>query len=190
MTRLFAALLLALLMFMPGTVPAWAADESLSAAANHAFLTANAHKPGVRVTHSGLQYRVLRSGFGTHPTGADTVQISYSTRLINSKMVDSASADLPAVMAVNNVLRGLNEALQLMQAGDHWELVIPPELAFGGKGTPDGTVPPDQALVFDITLISVTRAQAAQSQDGSPFSLYGRDRGIGREAGAMFTLRQ
>jgi FKBP-type peptidyl-prolyl cis-trans isomerase len=186
MTKIFAALFFALVML----APARAADGALSAAANRAFLTANAHKPGVRVTHSGLQYRILRSGFGTHPTPADTVQISYSTHLIDAKLVDTASADLPAVMLVNNVLRGLNEALQLMQAGDHWELVIPPELAFGGKGTPDGTVPPNQTLIFDITLISVSRAQAAQSQDASPFSLYGRDRGIGREAGAMFTLRQ
>ncbi|HEY4275774.1 MAG TPA: FKBP-type peptidyl-prolyl cis-trans isomerase [Rhizomicrobium sp.] len=186
MTRIFTAVFLTLLMF----VPAQAADETLSAAANHAFLTANAHKPGVRVTSSGLQYRILRSGFGTHPTQADTVQISYSTRLINSKVVDTATADLPAALMVSNVLRGLNEALQLMQAGDRWELVIPPELAFGSKGTSDGSVPPGQALVFDITLISVTRAQAAQSQEASPFSVYGRDRGIGREAGAMFTLQQ
>lgn len=182
-----AAPLIVLLACAP--VSAGAADDALSLAATRAFLAANAHKPGVRVTSSGLQYRILRSGFGPHPAPADMVQISYSTRLIDAKLIDTASADLPAVLTVNNVLRGLNEALQLMQAGDRWELVIPPELAFGGKGTPDGTVPPNQALVFDITLMSVTRARAAQSQDASPFSLYGRERGIDREAGAMFTLR-
>jgi FKBP-type peptidyl-prolyl cis-trans isomerase len=187
MTRFSAALLIAALALAP--LPGHAADGGPSLAATRAFLAANARKPGVIVRPSGLQYRILHSGFGSHPTQADTVQISYSTRLIDSKLIDTASTDLPAVMTVNNVLRGLGEALQLMQAGDHWELVIPPELAFGGKGTPDGTVPPNQALIFDITLLSVTRAGTMASQDPSPFSLYGRERGINREAGAMFTLR-
>lgn len=188
MTRLFSALLFAILVI--GSPPVHAADDALSAAANHAFLTANAHKPGVKTRPSGLQYRILRSGFGTHPTAADTVQISYSAHLINSKLVDTASTDLPAVMMVSNVVRGLNEALQLMQPGDHWELVVPADLAFGGKGTPNGSVPPGQTLVFDITLLSVTQAQMAQGQASSGISLYGRQRGISNEAGAMFTIPQ
>ncbi len=177
-------------MLAAAPLPALAADDALSAAANHAFLAANGHKPGVKTRPSGLQYRILRNGFGVHPTAADTVQISYSAHLINSKLVDTASADLPAVMIVNNVLRGLNEALQLMQPGDHWELVIPSDLAFGSKGLPDGGVPPNQSLVFDLTLISVTPAQVAQGQASSGLSLYGRDRGISHEAGAMFTIPQ
>jgi FKBP-type peptidyl-prolyl cis-trans isomerase len=188
MVRISTALLFAILVV--GSPPAHAADDALSAAANHAFLAANAHKPGVKTRPSGLQYRILRNGFGAHPTAADTVQISYSTHLINAKLVDTASGDLPAVMIVNNVLRGLNEALQLMQPGDRWELVIPPDLAFGSKGLPDGTVPPNQTLVFDLTLISVTPAQAAQGQAGSGLSVYGRDRGVSHEAGAMFTIPQ
>lgn len=188
MIRIFAALIFAILTF--GSMPARAADDALSAAANRAFLAANAHKPGVKTRPSGLQYRILRNGFGPHPTAADTVQINYSAHLINAKLVDTASADLPAVMLVNNVLRGLNEALQLMQTGDHWELVIPSDLAFGGKGTSDGNVPPGQTLVFDITLMSVTPAQVAQGQVSSGVSLYGRDRGVSHEAGAMFTIPQ
>jgi FKBP-type peptidyl-prolyl cis-trans isomerase len=188
MTRIFSALLFITLAAAP--LPALAADDALSAAANHAFLAANGHKPGVKTRPSGLQYRILRNGFGVHPTAADTVQISYSAHLINSKLVDTASADLPAVMIVNNVLRGLNEALQLMQPGDHWELVIPSDLAFGSKGLPDGGVPPNQSLVFDLTLISVMPAQVAQGQAGSGLSLYGRERGISHEAGAMFTIPQ
>jgi len=188
MTRIFAVLIFAILT--AGTPPVHAADDALSATANHAFLAANAHKPGVKTRPSGLQYRILRNGFGPHPGAADTVQISYSAHLINSKLVDTASTDLPAVMTVSNVLRGLNEALQLMQPGDHWELVIPADLAFGGKGTPDGGVPPGQTLVFDITLLSVTQAQVAQGQASSGVSLYGRQRGISNEAGAMFTIPQ
>jgi FKBP-type peptidyl-prolyl cis-trans isomerase len=186
MKKLPAALVLAIL----ACAPARAADDALSMAANHAFLDANAHKPGVTVRPSGLQYRILRNGFGSHPAVTDTVEISYSARLINSKVVDTASPDLPAILAVSNVLGGLSEALRLMQPGDRWELVVPSDLAFGGKGTPNGTIPPNQTLVFDVTMIAVIPPQAAQSQDDTSVSVYGRDRGVSHEAGAMFTLRQ
>lgn len=180
----------ALLLMLLASAPVRAADDTLSMAANHAFLDANAHKPGVIVRPSGLQYRILRNGFGSHPAVTDMVEVSYSARLINSKIVDTASPDLPATLAVGNVLGGLSEALRLMQAGDRWELVLPSDLAFGGKGTPNGVVPPNQTLVFDVTMIAVIPPQAAQAQDSSAVSLYGRDRGVSHEAGAMFTLRQ
>ena len=179
---------LALLLMILAAAPAMAADDAPSLAANHAYLADNAHTPGVMVRPDGLQYRILRNGFGSHPAPADTVQISYSTRLINAKLVDTASPDLPAVLTVSNLLRGLNEALQLMAAGDRWELVIPSDLALGSKGTPNGGVPPNQTLVFDLTLIAVIPAQMAQAPDNNGVSIYSRDRGNGHEAGAMFTI--
>lgn len=164
------------------------ADDALSAAANRAFLSDNATKQGVHVLPSGLEYRVLRNGFGSHPTPADFAEFSFSARLISGKLVDSASSDLPANLQVSNLMRGLNEALQRMQVGDRWEVVVPAGLAFGSKG--NGAVPPDQTLVFDITLMAVTPPGQAQSQDSSPISLYGYNRGTEHQAGAMFTLKQ
>src|SRR5215467_12608526 len=78
---------------------------------NQRYLSANAHKPGVIVKPSGLQYRILRSGFGRHPTAADTVEASYSGYLVNGTLVDHASTDLPATIPVSTALRGLSEAL-------------------------------------------------------------------------------
>ncbi len=165
-----------------------AADDALSPAANRAFLSDNASKPGVIVLPSGLEFRVLKNGFGGHPTAGDFAEFSFNARMINGKMVDSASPDLPANLQVSNLLRGLSEALQRMQVGDRWELVVPADLAFGAKGT--AAVPPNQTLVFDITLMAVTRPQQAQSQDSGPFSVYGYNRGTEHQAGAMFTIKQ
>jgi FKBP-type peptidyl-prolyl cis-trans isomerase len=49
-----------------------------------------------------------------------------------------------------------------MHAGDEWELVIPSELGYGANGTPDGSIGPNQTLVFDMTLVSVQPAPAPQ----------------------------
>ena len=51
-----------------------AQDSTLSAQANQAFLAANAEKPGSHVRPSGLQYRIVKNGFGKTPHAADTVE--------------------------------------------------------------------------------------------------------------------
>ena len=178
----------AALLMLAALASPLAADDALSPAANRAFLADNANKPGVRVFPSGLEYRVLRNGFGGHPTASDFAEFSFNARLINGKIVDSASADLPANLQVSNLMRGLNEAVQHMQVGDRWELAIPAELALGAKG--NAAVPPNQTLIFDITLMAVTPPQQAQAQDSSPISIYGYNRGTEHQAGAMFTIKQ
>jgi FKBP-type peptidyl-prolyl cis-trans isomerase FklB len=183
MMKLSAAFLLLTAVLSP-----LCADDVLSAAANRSFLADNANKPGVRSLPSGLEYRVLKNGFGDRPTQSDFAEFSFSARLISGKLVDSASPDLPANLQVSNLLRGLSEALLHMQVGAHWELVVPANLAFGAKG--NAAVPPDQTLVFDITLMAVTPPQQAQAQDSSPISVYGYNRGTEHQAGAMFTIKQ
>jgi FKBP-type peptidyl-prolyl cis-trans isomerase FklB len=46
------------------------------------------------------------------------------------------------------------EALSLMKEGDEWELVIPSNLAYGERGAGD-VIPPNQTLVFRMTLVKV-----------------------------------
>ena len=150
----------ALAFLIACTVPAFAAPagEMLSAAANQAFLAANAAKPGVVTRPDGLQYRIMSPGFGRRPGPADTVQIVYSARLIDGTVFDGASPGLPVTASVNSLIRGMNEALQMMHAGERWQVTIPSHLAFGAAGAANGAVPSNQTLMFDITLVSVSSA--------------------------------
>ena len=177
MRLLFALLLLIL--------PARAADDTLSAAANSAFLAANAARPGTIVRPSGLQYRVLKPGFGVRPGGNDVVRIAYSLKLINGTLVDSTPANLPMAVALNSVgLAGLSEALSLMHVGERWQLVMPAALAFGVKGSPTGNVPGGQALVMDLTILSAAAPRAGETLPENPFSYWSN----GREMGGSFTI--
>lgn len=132
-----------------------AADSSLSEQANAAFLAANAKKPGVQVQPDGLQYRVIHAGYGKRPKASDMVTVSYKGALINGKVFDATEPGLPAQFQANKLIPGWTEALQLMREGDEWELVIPASLAYGSRGA-GGVIPPDQTLVFDLQLISVS----------------------------------
>ena len=166
----FGAILAALTAFLSfATAEVQAADPSLSGEANSAYLRANATKPGVVVRPSGLQYNILKSGFGQRPGLTDTVTCSYTGMLINGKVFDGTEAMTPAQFTVNKLIPGWTEALSLMRVGDKWHLVIPSNLAYGARGAGDGLIPPNQVLVFDMELLAIQLVKpAARSDDRMP----------------------
>ena len=154
------ALLAALTTFLSlATAEVKAADPALSADANAAYLAANSHKPGVVVRPSGLQYNIVKNGFGKRPRSTDTVSVNYTGMLINGKVFDGTEPLTPAEFTVNKLIPGWTEALGLMREGDKWHLVIPSTLAYGARGAGDGLIPPNQALIFDMELLSTTPAK-------------------------------
>jgi FKBP-type peptidyl-prolyl cis-trans isomerase len=144
---------------------AMAANAALSLEANKAFLAANAHKPGVQVTRDGLQYRVLKPGFGKNPKDGDKVTIYYTLSLIDGNSIQGTEPDFPAQFSVNDLIQGWQEAMKMMRAGDHWQLFVPAELGYGPRGTADGSVPPNQTLIFDVELVDVTTPPPPQKKD-------------------------
>lgn len=124
--------------------------------ASHRFHRENGEKPGIITTDSGLQYRLVEKGYGAnHPDNNDKVLVHYTGKLLNGKVFDSSfDRGKPASFKVNGVIEGWSEALQLMKKGDRWQLFIPPELAYGEKGSPP-RIPPNSTLVFDIQLLAI-----------------------------------
>ena len=120
-----------------------------------AFLADNGKKDGVKTLASGLQYTVLAEGSGKSPQKTDTVTVHYRGTFIDGSEFDSSiSRGQPATFKVGGVIPGWTEALQLMQPGAKWRLVIPPGLAYGEQGaTP--RIPPNSTLIFEVELISV-----------------------------------
>jgi FKBP-type peptidyl-prolyl cis-trans isomerase len=155
-------LLIVAVLLAAGIAPALAVDAPTPAAVQ-AFLASHARAPGVTVRASGLQVRTIKNGIGRRISPRDGVQIYYTAKLADGRVVDSTSPGLPAPIDLSNTLPGLGEGLQQMREGDHWELTLPPALAFGAKGSNGGGIPPGQALVFDITVAQVTPAAAVSA---------------------------
>jgi FKBP-type peptidyl-prolyl cis-trans isomerase FklB len=132
-------------------------EASMNAEASAAFLAENAGKEGVVTTDSGLQYKVITEGTGATPSATDTVEVHYRGTLIDGTEFDSSYRRGETVsFPVNGVIAGWTEALQLMQEGAKYELYIPSDLAYGPGGT-GGPIGPNQALIFEVELVSVAK---------------------------------
>ncbi len=130
--------------------------------AGKAYLQDNATKPGVKTTASGLQYRVIKSGQGLTPKASDFVTVEYSAKTVQGREFDSSKKlGKPAVFRADSVFPGFNEAVQMMRPGARWEIVMPPELAYGRQG-----LLAHQTIILDLELLSIQQ-QDAQSDAGS-----------------------
>jgi FKBP-type peptidyl-prolyl cis-trans isomerase len=105
-------------------------------------------------TESGLAYRVLQKGKGArHPAATDTVKVHYSGWTTDGKMFDSSvTRGEPATFALNRVIKGWTEGVQLMVEGEKTRFWIPADLAYGSSPRPGA---PSGPLTFDIELLEI-----------------------------------
>lgn len=118
-----------------------------------AFLAENGKRDGIITTESGLQYEVLDKGEGESPTAESIVNTHYHGTLIDGSVFDSSvEKGEPIEFAVNQVIPGWTEALQLMKVGSKWRLYVPANLAYG-EYSPGPDIPPQSTLIFEVELL-------------------------------------
>jgi FKBP-type peptidyl-prolyl cis-trans isomerase FklB len=121
------------------------------------FRDANGQKKGVTTLDNGLQYKILSAGEGESPTAEQKVEVHYRGRLINGEEFDSSfKRDKPAQFSLNAVVPGFREAITRMKPGAKWEVVIPPELAYGKKGA-GRAIGPNETLIFEIEYLKAVK---------------------------------
>ena len=136
------------------------AESTAAGASNLAegqkFLADNKGKEGVQTTASGLQYKVLTMGDGAKPAATDTVKVHYSGKLLDGTEFDSSYArNEPISFALNRVIPGWTEGVQLMPIGSKFVFYIAPELGYGEGG--GGPIPPNSTLVFEVELLDIEK---------------------------------
>ncbi|MGC1548876.1 MAG: FKBP-type peptidyl-prolyl cis-trans isomerase [Rhodanobacter sp.] len=132
-----------------------------------AFLAKNKSAAGVKSTASGLQYQVISQGTGARPGPNDTVKITYVGKFVNGEVFDDSSKHNPpgaTSIPLAGVIPGFREGLQLMQVGGHYKLFIPSSIAYGAE--PQGPMPPNETLIFDVTLVGTGPTPAGAQGQG------------------------
>jgi len=131
---------------------------------------------GTVTLDSGVVIDVLEHGpegpgAGVRPTQSSTVKVHYHGTLPDGTVFDSTLADdEPVKFPLAGVIPGWKEGLLKMHEGETAMLGIPPELAYGEEGTPDGRIPGGSTLFFKVQLVEVMTAGIG----GSP-TLLGAD---------------
>lgn len=123
-----------------------------------AFLDKAAAEQGAQKTASGLVYRTLTPGSGASPKATDTVKVHYHGTLPDGRVFDSSvQRGQPIEFSLAQVIPCWTEGVQKMKVGEKAKLVCPPEIAYGERGTPDGTIPPSATLVFEVELLGIKK---------------------------------
>ena len=125
-------------------------------AAGKKFPEENKLKEGVITTESGLQYEVIKMGKGAKPTATDKVKVHYHGTLTDGTVFDSSvDRGEPITFALNQVIPGWTEGVQLMPVGSKFRFYVPQELGYGARQA--GSIPPYSTLIFEVELLGIEK---------------------------------
>ena len=157
-------------------------EEAEKAAAKKAEEEAKAMAEGMKeleklkekatATESGLYYIVEKEGDGPKPKEGDMVDMHYAGYLVDGTLFDTSIKELAQKEGVYNaqrepyapfavqygagarVIEGWKEGMSLMNVGDKFKLIIPPNLGYGARGA-GGVIPPNAWLIFDVEMVGI-----------------------------------
>ncbi|HET9836062.1 MAG TPA: FKBP-type peptidyl-prolyl cis-trans isomerase [Rhodanobacteraceae bacterium] len=118
------------------------------------FFAQNKLRQGVITLPTGVQYKVLEDGQGEKsPTLNSEVTLQYRGAFLDGTVFDNTyDRGEPVQFPVDQMIRGWQQVITRMHTGDHWQVFIPPQMAYGERGQPP-RIGPNEALVFDIRLV-------------------------------------
>lgn len=138
-----------------------AADKNKTQSSD--FLEKNKSADGVKVTGSGLQYKILNPGSGPSPKIEDTVVVHYKGTLVDGTEFDSSyKRNAPAEFPLRGVIPGWSEGIQLLKKGGKATFYVPPELGYGDRSRQQ--IPANAVLIFDVELLDIKSAAKKASK--------------------------
>ena len=115
----------------------------------------------------GLKIADIKVGTGEAPAQGDLVEVHYTGWLqSNGQTFDSSKGRDPLrfPFGAPGIIEGWQKGLTDMKVGGKRQLVIPPELAYGDRGSPP-KIPPGATLVFDVELVGLRKAPSRPEVD-------------------------
>ena len=87
------------------------------------------------------------------PTPASTVEIIYKGYMLDGTVFDTSDG-FPVSFPVWQLIQGWQVGLGYFKRGSEGKLIIPSRLAYSTRGTPNGSIPPNTVIAFDIELLN------------------------------------
>lgn len=122
---------------------------------------ANEGKKKWTKTESGLQYLDDKVGTGESPKTGQICVMHYTGWLwendAKGKKFDSSvdrGEPFEFPLGEGKVIKGWDEGVATMKVGGKRQLLIPPDLGYGRRGS-SGVIPPNATLLFEVELLGV-----------------------------------
>ena len=148
---------LLLLVLMLSGVPALRAQREKLPPEDLEFVETN--WPEAKKTVTGIRYVIQTEGAGEPARPGDVVELLYAGRFLNGKLFEQNSDRAhPFSFRVDRgqVIQGWDQIMQYMKRGEKRLVIIPPDLAYGTRGSPP-RVPRNATLIFLIELLDIKR---------------------------------
>ncbi len=116
-------------------------------------------KPMMIKTASGLEYRIIESGYGEFADNGDIVSVHYTGTFEDGETFDSSierGQPIEFKLGEGRVIKGWDEGIKYLNKGARAILRIPSDLAYGDSGT--GPIPPGATLMFEVLLVDIKKA--------------------------------
>jgi FKBP-type peptidyl-prolyl cis-trans isomerase len=111
--------------------------------------------PKAKQAASGLVVNEIIIGGGKQAFPGATVTCHYTGSLPDGTVFDSSKPrGEPLEINLGQVIKGWQEGIPFMVEGGIAELICPPDIAYGDRGSPP-VIPPHATLKFEIELIKV-----------------------------------
>ena len=110
----------------------------------------------------GIDKTVLRAGNGAKPSNGARCTVHCTGYRVDaqgkrSKFWSTRDDNEPFTFKVGlgHVIRGWDQGVLRMRAGELAELLLSPDFAYGSRGFPAWGIGPNETLLFEIELLSV-----------------------------------
>ena len=106
----------------------------------------------------------LAVGTGTEAAKGRVLTVNYTGWIYDSSKPENKGTQFDTSVGrgplsfpygAGQVIPGWDQGFDGMRVGGRRRLIIPPSLGYGARGTPDGSIPPNAGLVFDMELVDV-----------------------------------
>jgi peptidylprolyl isomerase len=114
--------------------------------------------PDLVADADGIFQKTLKSGSGAMPAKGQTVSVNYKGMLVNGQVFDASElhgGPIDFQVGVGRIIPGWDKVVMTMKKGEKRMIVIPPELAYGSRGTPGGPIAPNSFLAFEVELVAL-----------------------------------
>lgn len=115
----------------------------------------------------GLYKILISEGEGPYPKRGDTLTINYEGKFLNGIFFDSTIKRKHAFEYIVGtewqLIDGMEQAVRMMKEGEKALFILPSELAFGARGSSNGTIPPYTSVIYEVELGALKSGDTVQA---------------------------